>query len=109
MAQAIPALESATKALEKLKVDDFYEMRAAAKPTKTVVNVFEIVCMMMNVQAIKSKDPKKLEYDPNGYWEASKLNLLKDPKNLLKQLVKYDKDHIPDKIIQKIKPRAESE
>ena len=68
LAQAVPALESATKALEKLKVDDFYEMRSAAKPTKTVVNVFEIVCVMMNVQPIKSKDPKKLEYDPNGYW-----------------------------------------
>lgn len=97
------------KALEKLKVEDFYEMRAAQKPTKTVVNVFEIVCIMMNVQPIKQRDPKKMEFDPNGYWEASKLNLLKDPKALLRSLVKYDKDHIPDKTIIKVKPKTEAE
>ena len=109
LAQALPALESAVKALEKLKVDDFYEMRAAQKPTKTVVNVFEIVCLMMNVQPIKQRDPKKMEFDPNGYWEASKVNLLKDPKALLRSLMKYDRDHIPDKTVQKVKPKAESE
>jgi len=39
----------------------------------------------------------------------SKLKLLNDPKKFLNDLINYDKDHIPDNLIQKVKPLMEKE
>ena len=38
------------------------------------------------------------------YWEASKKNVFVDANKLLHDLVHFDKDNIPDKVIQKIQP-----
>ena len=57
----------------------------------------------------KPNDPKKIQYDPEGYFELSKLKLLSDPKKFLASLIDYDKDHIPDELIKKVAPLMEKE
>jgi len=44
-------------------------------------------------------DEKATAVDPEGFWDAAKKILLKDPKRFLKDLIDYDKDHISDDII----------
>jgi len=39
----------------------------------------------------------------------SKLKLLNDPKKFLQSLIDFDKDHIPDALILKVKPLMEKE
>ena len=69
-----------------------------------------IVCFMMGQSKPKKpNDPKKIQYDPEGYFELSKLKLLNDPKKFLTDLIGYDKDHIPDVLIAKVKPLMEKE
>jgi len=57
----------------------------------------------------KPNDPKKLQCDPDGYFEMSKLRLLNDPKAFLRSLIDYEKDSIPDALIAKVKPLMEKE
>lgn len=57
----------------------------------------------------KQNDPKKIQYDPEGWFEMSKQKLLAEPKKFLNDMINYDKDHIPDSLIGKIKPMMEKE
>jgi dynein heavy chain, axonemal len=57
----------------------------------------------------KPNDPKKLQYDPDGWFELSKQKLLSEPKKFLENMINYDKDNIPDTLITKIKPMMEKE
>ena len=69
-----------------------------------------VVCFMLGqAKPKKPNDPKKLQYDPEGYFELSKLKLLNDPKKFLQSLIDFDKDHIPDALILKVKPLMEKE
>jgi hypothetical protein len=44
-----------------------------ATPTITVVECFKIVCFMLGQpKPKKSNDPKKLQYDPEGYFDLAK-------------------------------------
>ena len=43
--------------------------------------------------------------DPEGYFfDIAKKELLSDPNKLLKDLIEYDKDHIPESTILKVTP-----
>lgn len=44
----------------------------------------------------------------DDYWEPGKA-LLVDPTKFLESLFKYDKDNIPDSVIQKIQPYIDDE
>ena len=80
--EALPALESAIKALDSLNKNDITEMKSFAKPPELVQTVMEAVCILKGVK-------------PD--WEQSK-KLLNDG-NFLVGLSTYDKDHIPEKTI----------
>ena len=55
----------------------------------------------------KPQEEKKAQYDPEGYWDLSRKTLLADPNGLLVELKAYDKDNIPDELIEKVKPQME--
>lgn len=57
----------------------------------------------------KPKDPKKIESDPDGYFEQAKAQLLSNPKKFLTDLIEYDKDNIPDALVARVKPMMEIE
>ena len=92
LAEAIPILNSALKALDTLKPSDIGEVKAMNNPPAGVRLVMETVCIMKGVKPVKVTDPasgkKTLDYWP----EAKKM--LGDMK-FLQSLKDYDKDNIP--------------
>jgi len=97
---ALPALDAAVKKVKEINVNDFYDLRGIQTPTITVVECFKIVCFMLgHTKPKKSNDPKKLQSDPEGFFELSKQKLLSEPKKFLGMLIGYDKDNIPDQLI----------
>lgn len=53
--------------------------------------------------------PTHLGKKIDDYWESSQKELLADPKKLLDMLFNFDKDNIPEKVIQQITPYIDRE
>ncbi|KAJ3321819.1 Dynein heavy chain 6, axonemal [Boothiomyces sp. JEL0866] len=87
---AIPALESAFKALDALEKKDIAELKVFSKPPDAVLMVMEAICILF-----KSKPD----------WENSK-KILGDPQ-LMKKMQEYDKDTIPEAITKKLRKYIE--
>jgi dynein heavy chain len=102
LAAAMPAYESAVEALSKLSKGDVGEVRAMKTPPGGVVMTAQAMCIMFEVKPVKvaAADGKGKE---DNFWEAAKKELLADPR-LLDRMVQFDKDNIPDHVIQKIMP-----
>ena len=101
LAEAMPILQKAIKALNTLSKNDITEVKSMKTPPAGVLITMEAVCLMMSVKPARSRDDKgKVQYD---YWEPAKKDLLGDSK-FLKRLIDYDKDNIPAKIMDKVKP-----
>lgn len=82
---AMPALNSAMKALEAINKKDLNEIRSYAKPPALVEKVMEAIMVL------KKSEPT---------WEEAKKQL--GNQNFIKTLVNFDKDNISDKILKKI-------
>ncbi|KAI9144540.1 dynein heavy chain and region D6 of dynein motor-domain-containing protein [Paraphysoderma sedebokerense] len=100
--EALPALDAALQSLNSLSKNDVIEVRSMQRPPEGVKLVMEAVCIMKGVK------PKKIDGDKPGkkvddYWEPGR-GLLADPAKFLDSLMTYDKDNIPEAVIQKIKP-----
>ena len=101
LAEAMPILEKALKALNTLSKNDITEVKAMKSPPAGVLLTMEAVCHMMGVKPNKSRDDRgKVQWD---YWEPAKKELLGDTK-FLQRLIDYDKDNIEEKIVNKVKP-----
>ena len=105
--EALPALDAALAALKSLNRTDITEVKAMTRPPDGVRIVMETVCIMKRVA------PKKVAGDkPNtkvdDYWDAGK-TLLNDPGKFLESLFTYDKENIPQDVIQKIEPYINSD
>ncbi|XP_057658316.1 dynein axonemal heavy chain 6 isoform X1 [Diorhabda carinulata] len=83
---ALPALEAATKALESLNKNDINEVKVFQKPPKLVQVVMESVCILLGAK-------------PD--WASAKVVL--GDANFLKKLQEYDKDHVSDLTMKKLK------
>ncbi|XP_044766447.1 dynein axonemal heavy chain 6 [Coccinella septempunctata] len=88
---ALPALEAATKALEALNKNDINELKVFQKPPKLVQFVMEAICLLLGAKTD---------------WASAKVVL--GDTNFLKRLQDYDKNHIPEKILQKLKHYVEN-
>ncbi|CDJ34396.1 uncharacterized protein EMH_0001030 [Eimeria mitis] len=105
--EALPALEEAVECVKKLKSDHIREVKALSKPPSGVILTMEAVCIMFGVPPVKKPDPTRPGLKIEDYWESAQHKLLKDPKKLLEDLLKYDKDNIPESIIATISPYIE--
>jgi dynein heavy chain len=101
LAEAMPALNMAMKALRVLKKSDLDELKSMKVPTNGVIITCEALCIMMGVQPKKVGEAGNVK--KNDYWEPAKKQLFGDPQLFLK-LQKYDKDAIPESIIEKVRP-----
>lgn len=72
-------------------------------PPPGVILVSQAVCIMFGVEPLKVKDPAGGNKKVDDYWEPAKKKLYGDT-NLLRKLIEYDKDHIPESVILKVKP-----
>ena len=84
--EAMPAYESAVRALSTLDKKSIQEMKAFNNPPEMVKFTLEAVCILLNVKP--------------DWGEAKKLLSQMD---FMETLKAYDKDNIPKKIIQKVK------
>jgi len=107
--KALPALDEAVKCLDDLKKSDLDEIKALGKPPNRVKLTMEACAIMFEIKPNRIKDPdnpmgKKL----NDYFLPAKQQLLNDPKALLNNMKKFDKDNIPESLIKKINPYIEN-
>ncbi|XP_049610508.1 dynein axonemal heavy chain 12-like [Syngnathus scovelli] len=94
LAEAIPALEEATSALNTLKPADITVVKSMKNPPAGVKLVMSAVCVMKGLAPDKVADPAGSGKKILDYWGPSK-KLLGDM-NFLKELKEYDKDNIPE-------------
>lgn len=95
------------QSLKSLNRNDVTEVKVMRNPPDGVRMVMEAVCIMKKVA------PKKVAGDKPGtkvddYTEPAR-NLLSDPGKFLEGLFAYDKENIPDSVIQKIEPFINSD
>jgi dynein heavy chain len=83
---ALPAMNSAIKALDSLSKADITEVKSFAKPPPAVMTVMEAVCILLQVK-------------PD--WDSSKKKL--GESDFMDQLKLYDKDNISAGTIKKLK------
>jgi dynein heavy chain len=84
--KALPALKKAMKSLDNLKKGEVAEVKGMQKPPPGVVKTMEAVCILLGEK-------------PD--WETAKKVMTNTA--FLKNLKDYDKDNIPDKMVQKLK------
>ena len=72
MAEAMPMLESALRALDTLTKNDVTEVKGMKSPPSGVKLVLEAVCILKSVKPARVKDPQsgKMVED---YWEVRPL------------------------------------
>merc|ERR1711865_1148227 len=107
--EALPALAAATACLNKLKKADIDEVKSLGTPPSGVKLTAEVMCIMFQVKPVKKADPDNPGKKFDDYWDAAKKNVFVDAKKLLHDLIHFDKDNIPDKVISKIQPYVKDE
>ncbi|VUZ53059.1 unnamed protein product, partial [Hymenolepis diminuta] len=85
LAQAMPALEAAVKALEGLNKKDITEIKSYGQPPLLVRKVMEAVMILRQAPPT---------------WTESKKHLAEQ--DFIGQLINFDKDHISDRTLKKI-------
>nr|PNR26425.1 hypothetical protein PHYPA_031000 [Physcomitrium patens] len=105
---ALPALDAALSSLKNLTRNDIVEVKSLRNPPNGVKMVLEATSIMFAVTPKMTNDPNKMGKKIPDYWEASG-KLLADPTIFLDSLLNFDKDNIPDAVIEKIEPFIEME
>ena len=103
LAEAIPILESALKAVGNLSKGDITEVKALKKPPEGVRLTVETLCIMFGLKPNKVPNPAGKGPKVDDYWEVGVKEVLGNAK-LLDDLKGYDSDNIPVEIIKKIEP-----
>ncbi|GFR46074.1 hypothetical protein Agub_g7539 [Astrephomene gubernaculifera] len=101
LSEALPALEAATQALDTIKAADIKLVQTFKSPPAAVKLVLEAVCVLLDVKPTLLPDPNVPGRKLVDWWDASK-RLLMDP-TLIPRLKEYDRDNIPQKIIDKVR------
>jgi len=102
LAEAIPALEEAVRSLNELEVKDVQEVRAFNNPPRKVILVMEAICVMFGDKGEMRDNPDTGKKE-RWFWKQAQKRL-QDPRRFLASLLEFDKDNIPDKVIDNILP-----
>jgi len=105
--KALPMLDAAVKCLSELNKAHIDEVRNFKKPPAGVVLTMEAACILLRpklkFKIIMKADASGMKTIPD-YWQTAQQSLLKNPKLLLESLQHYDRDNIPDKVLEQLKP-----
>lgn len=101
LAEAMPILRDALKALDTIKKQDLDQVKNMGKPPVGVMLAMKAVLVMLDVKPEKKNDPDTPGKKIDDWWGPS-VKLLNSG-TLLNTLKEYDKDNIPPKIIGKIR------
>ena len=106
--KALPALDAAVASLKNLSRNDIVEVKSLSNPPDGVKLVMEVTCIYFEEKPVMVADPNKIGKKIPNYWDPGK-KLLNDPTKFLDSLMTFDKDNIPQKVIDKIDPYIELE
>ncbi|CAK9112546.1 Dynein axonemal heavy chain 1 (Axonemal beta dynein heavy chain 1) (Ciliary dynein heavy chain 1) (Heat shock regulated protein 1) (HSRF-1) (hDHC7) [Durusdinium trenchii] len=98
LAEAMPALNEALKALDTLSSKEIAEVKAMKNPAAPVRLVLSAVCVLRNVKPVRVKDESGKMVD--DFWPAA-VKMISDM-GFLQSLQTFDKDNIPPATIKKI-------
>eukprot|EP00764_Aduncisulcus_paluster_P008088 gnl/Carplike_NY0171/2637_a3544_383.p1 GENE.gnl/Carplike_NY0171/2637_a3544_383~~gnl/Carplike_NY0171/2637_a3544_383.p1 ORF type:complete len:1624 (-),score=590.72 gnl/Carplike_NY0171/2637_a3544_383:137-4699(-) len=101
LGKALPALDEALAGMDKMRIQDLTEILGYTTPPAGAVLVMEAVCIMFGKRPKKKEDPQRKGRTIDDYWPQAQI-LLRDPRRLIAECKKYDKDSIPDATIKKI-------
>ena len=107
--EALPLLDKALESVKSLKRDHIVEVKSFTAPSEGVILTMEAVCVMFRIKPVKKNDPNKLGGKIEDYWESAKNDLLKNPKQLLEELINYKKDEITEELIERVAPKVQNE
>ncbi|XP_011702284.1 PREDICTED: dynein heavy chain 7, axonemal-like isoform X3 [Wasmannia auropunctata] len=99
LAEAMPILNRAQAALDTLTLADIAIVKAMKHPPYGVKLIVESVCVLKQIKPEKVLTKEGVYVD--DYWKAA-LRMLSDAK-FLDSLLNFDKDNIPDKVIETIR------
>ncbi|XP_024941329.1 dynein heavy chain 7, axonemal [Cephus cinctus] len=99
LAEVIPVLNRANAALNTLTTADIAVVKTMKNPPAGVKLVMETICILKEVKPERIQQPDGKLVD--DYWKAS-LKVLGDMK-FLDSLLNFDKDNIPERVIEKIR------
>ena len=105
--EALPALDQAVACLNKLKKSDLDEVKSLKTPPAGVKLTMEAACIMFGVKPLLKNDPDKIGAKIKDYFGAAQKEFLSNANQFLKDLMEFDKDNIPDKVIAQINPYIE--
>ncbi|DBA04478.1 TPA: LOW QUALITY PROTEIN: hypothetical protein N0F65_010074 [Lagenidium giganteum] len=97
LAEAIPALEEALKALDTIKPSEINEVKSMANPHAGVKLVCEGVCVMLGIKPARIPDPQDPSKRIMDYWGPSQ-KMLSDA-GFITTLKKFDKDNLDHKVM----------
>ncbi|XP_046587391.1 dynein axonemal heavy chain 7-like [Neodiprion lecontei] len=97
--QAMPILNRANAALNTLTPADIAVVKTMKNPPAGVKLVMESICILKEVKPERVQGPDGKLCD--DYWKAS-LKVLSDIK-FMDSLINYDKDNIPERVMEKIR------
>ena len=105
LAEALPALDAAVAVLRNLKLSDISEVAKYANPPGGVKLVMEAMCVLKGVppKMVGAAGQKTADF-----WEPGK-KMLQDAKGLLDSMFNFDKDNIPEKIVEALQPYVTNE
>jgi dynein heavy chain len=104
LAEAIPALQAAEKALKSLDKSDITEMKAMKKPSHAIKMVMAACCHMFGIKPDKKVKEGDMKIDP--FWPPAVKELLGDPK-FLSRLQTYDRDNMSSTVVEAAKKFTE--
>lgn len=108
LSEALPELDRALESLKNLKSTQITEVAGYKAPTGGVIMTMQGICVLFQIKPIMRAANPMEEKKPD-YWITAKEQLLNNPNLLLQRLMNYDKEHIPEKLIQAVMPLVNSE
>ncbi|KAK7201712.1 dynein heavy chain [Novymonas esmeraldas] len=108
LSEALPELDRALESLKNLKTSQITEVAGYKAPTAGVVMTMQGICTLFQIKPqMRAANP--MEEKKPDYWATAKEQLLNNPNQLLQRLIQYDKENIPEKLIQAVMPLVTSE
>ncbi|XP_076179047.1 dynein axonemal heavy chain 7 isoform X1 [Ptiloglossa arizonensis] len=99
LAEVMPILKRAQVALNTLTTTDIAEIRAMKQPPYGIKLIIEAICVLKQIKPERVLQPDGTYLE--DYWRSA-LRMLSDVK-FLDSLLNYDKDNIPDHVIERIR------
>ncbi|CUG87367.1 Hypothetical protein, putative, partial [Bodo saltans] len=108
LAEALPELDSALASLNNLKSSQITEVAGYKAPTPGVIMTMQGMIILFQIKPVmRAANP--MEEKKADYWVTAKEQLLNNPAALLSRLMTYDKDNIPERLINAVAPLVQSE